>query len=168
MTQTQYDWCPSTKGKSGHRCRQRGCEGPGRRWLCEAGVRDATTGQGKPGIAHKLPKMRGAGKSPSRWRRVGRVKMVRRGQASCARRLGFKEVHTVPVGGGFSVAHGGQHPPSSHEDERQKVLRVMGPWQGRQPHQFSHGRSTKLPGGWRYPPWVEGQSLEQTTASLQN
>ena len=30
-------------------------------------------------------------------------------------------------------------PPSPHEEERQTVLGVMGPLQGRQPHQFSHG-----------------------------
>ena len=168
MTQTQCDWCPSTKGKLGHRCRQRGCEDPGRRWLCEAAGRDAATCQGRPEIAHKLRKMRGAGNSPSRPRRVARVRLVRRGQASGTRKLGSKELHTVPVRGGVSVVHGGQHPLPLMQRRYRGSSGSQGHCRGRQPHQFSHGWSTKLPGWCRRPPLVQGQSLEQTTVSLQN
>lgn len=69
------------------RYRQRGCEDPGRIWPCEAGGRDAATGQGRPGIAHKLHKMSGTGNSPSRQRQVGRGRLMRRGQARGTRRL---------------------------------------------------------------------------------
>ena len=168
MTQTQCDLCPSTKGKLGHSCRQRGCKDPGRRWLCEAGGKDAATCQGRPGIAHKLRKMRGAGNSPSRPRRVGRVRLVRRGQASGTRKLGSKELHTVPVRAGISVAHGSQHPLPPLQRRVIGSSESQGHCRGRQPHQFSHGRSTNLPRWYRHPPLVQGQSLEQTTAKTQN
>lgn len=53
----------------------------------------------------------GAGNSPSRPRRVGRVRLVRRGRR-VAHKLGSKELHTVPVRVGISVAHGKPTPPA--------------------------------------------------------
>ena len=56
----------------------------------------------------------------------GKSETGEEGQASCTRRLGSKEVHTVPVGGGFSVAHGGQHPPLPPMKRRDR--RSSGSW----------------------------------------
>ena len=95
--------------------------------------------QGRPEIAHKLRKMRGAGNSPSRPRRVARVRLVRRGQASGTRKLGSKELHTVPVRGGVSVVHGGQHPLPLMQRRYRGSSGSQGHCRGRQPHQFSHG-----------------------------
>ena len=58
-------------------------------------------------------------------------------------------------GGGISVAMEANTAPNPQVEEKQRVLRVMGPLQGQQSHQFSHGRTTKLPEGWRHPPWVQ-------------
>ena len=129
-------------------------------------MRDATTGQGRPGIAHKLPKTRGPGKNPSRRRWVGRVRLVRIGQTSCTRRFGSKEVHTVPVGVGISVVHGGQHPPAPHAEERQRVLGAMGPLQDAAASAIL--TRTKHKTSWGVVVSPVGQSLEQTTASIPN
>lgn len=66
------------------------------------------------------------------------------------------EAGRCSVGRGVSVAHGRSRLPATEERQR-------GPWgrgaiAGGGAHQFSHGRSTALPGGWRRPPWVQGQS----------
>ena len=87
----------------------------------------------------KLRKTRGAGNSPSRWRRVGRGRLVRRGQARGTRRLGSRELDTVPVGGAVSSQERGQGGPQGlhgptplapHCRGEQRVLRVTGPLQG--------------------------------------
>ena len=47
------------------RYRQRGYEDPGRRRPCEAGERDAATGQGRPEIAHKFHETSETGNAPA-------------------------------------------------------------------------------------------------------
>ena len=49
-------------------------------------------------------------------------------------------------------------PPPPMQRRDRGSLGSQGHCRGRHPHQFSHGRSTALPGGWRRPPWVQGQS----------
>ena len=115
----------------------------------------------------KLRKTRGAGNSPSRWRRVGRGRLVRRGRRGAHAGLA-PESWTLCLWEGLSHrrsegreghrASMGQHPSPPTAEESRGSSGSRGHCRGRQPHQFSHGRSTALPGGWRRPPWAQGQS----------
>ena len=55
-------------------------------------------------------------------------------------------------------------PPAPHEEERQRVLGVMGPLQGAAASPILTRTKYKTVYGVEVSPWVQGQSLEQTTA----
>lgn len=100
----------------------------------------------------------GLPRQPRQTRQVGREKIGGGGVGEGASRLSPRELEGRAWGGrGVSRAHWRATSLPLRRDSR--GLRGHGATAS---HQFSQGRRTALPGGWRRPPWAQGQSWEGT------